>query len=63
MRIKTKFNPEMIASRDKTRAALQSSQLKTYNGKDVVVATDGRRLIVVPVERSEGEMDPSPEKH
>lgn len=57
MKIQTKFKPELIVSRDETRYAITEAYLTSENGKSVLVCTDGRRLVILPVERSDGEPD------
>lgn len=48
MRMERRFKPEIIASTD--RQALTHLCIDIHNDKTVIVATDGRRLVVVPCE-------------
>lgn len=57
MRIAKKLRPELITSRDKTRECLTRAELTDHKGSAVLVATDGRRLLVVPVDKEEGDTD------
>ena len=53
MRFDAKYKPEMVASADKDRHAITTPVLEGKN----IVATDGRRLIAVPIERDDGDVD------
>lgn len=50
MKLRTKYKPELVCSKDGLRPKLNSPSLETVNGKKRIVATDGRRLAVIPVE-------------
>lgn len=50
MRMERRFKPEIIASKDETRFAMQNLNIDIHNDKTVIVATDGRQLVVVPCE-------------
>lgn len=50
MRMERRFKPETVASQDDSRLAIQNLSIDIHNDKTVVVATDGRRLVVVPCE-------------
>lgn len=60
MKLKTKYRPELICSKDETRAVLQNAELTELDGKTSLVATDGRRLLVLPVEADSKEYGPVP---
>lgn len=62
MRIQKKYRPELIASKDGLRPAIQEPWISNHKGKDVLVATNGRGLVVVPVELEEGEEGQVPQK-
>lgn len=53
MKIQTKHRPELCASTDSTRPALLSVFLKG----NVLQATDGRRIVQIPIDREEGDVD------
>lgn len=55
MKYSTRYKPELICSKDGTRPSIEDAELREINGKPVLCATDGRRLVVIPVE----ECDPS----
>lgn len=50
MKIPIQFKPELCVSKDASRHVLQNVMLDIHNNKTVAVATDGRKLVVVPVE-------------
>lgn len=53
MKIPSKYKPELCASRDTTRPQINGCQLIGNR----IVATDGRRLVSIPVEIEEGDTD------
>jgi len=55
MKLKAKYRPELICSKDYTRAAIMEPNVGNIRGKTSMVATDGRRLLVIPVEAEEKE--------
>lgn len=55
MKIQTKFRPELVASKDSKRMAISEPYLCEHEGKPVLVATDGKRLCIFPVEKSDGD--------
>lgn len=56
MKMERKFQPELVASKDVTRGTINYVHVETDDlGKSVAVATDGKRLVVVPVELEEKE--------
>lgn len=57
MKIKRTYRPELIVGKGKFRPVLNDASLQTHEGKDVLVATDGRRLVVLPVTREDGDTD------
>lgn len=50
MKIEKKYKPELICSKDATRPSIQETYATKHKGKPVLVATDGRRLLAVPIE-------------
>lgn len=55
MKLRRKYRPELIASKDATRAVINDLQISEHEGKPVLVATDGRKLVVVPITLEKGE--------
>lgn len=55
MKLRRKYRPELIASKDATRFVINDLQISEHEGKPVLVATDGRKLVVVPVALEENE--------
>lgn len=55
MKFKTKYKPELICSRDATRKAITEPNVGKVKGKTCLTATDGRKLVVIPVEADESE--------
>ena len=53
MKMDARFKPELIVSKDKQRVAIATCYLQ---GK-FLLATDGRMLVKIPVEREEGDTD------
>ena len=53
MKIKKECKIELVASKDKTRLALNNPYLQGSN----LIATDGHRLVAIPVEREDGDSD------
>ena len=53
MKLDPDYRPELVVSKDETRYQLHDPYLDATAGK--LVATDGRRLVAVPVEVAEGE--------
>ena len=53
MKIKKECKIEMVASKDSTRLALNNPYLQGSN----LIATDGHRLVAIPVEREDGDSD------
>lgn len=53
MKIPSNYKPELCASRDETRPAINGCQLIGNR----IVATDGRRLVSIPVETEDGDTD------
>lgn len=53
MKIDNALKPELVCSKDATRPILQQAYLKG----DRLVATNGRSLAVIPVEREDGDTD------
>lgn len=62
MKISSKYKPELICSKDRTRGVLLDANVRLVKGKPALVATDGRRLVVVPVEAEEKEFGPVPKE-
>lgn len=62
MKIKAKYRPELICSRDGTRPAIQETNLGIVKGKVCLSATDGRRLLVLPVEAEKKEFGRVPKE-
>lgn len=62
MKIKAKYRPELICSRDGTRPAIQETNLGIVKGKVSLSATDGRRLLVLPVEAEKKEFGRVPKE-
>lgn len=60
MRYKAKYKPELICSKDSTRYVLNNAEVLMLNDQPKMVATDGRRLVVIPVEADESERGPIP---
>lgn len=55
MRFKSKYKPELICSRDVTRPVLHHPNLSVVKGKRCLTATDGKRLLVIPVMAEQSE--------
>lgn len=53
MRVKTKYKLELICSRDNLRPAIENLSLREVKGKPSLCATDGRKLVVIPVVESD----------
>ena len=53
MKIKKECKIELVASKDSTRFALNNPYLQGSN----LIATDGHRLVAIPVEREDGDSD------
>lgn len=62
MRLKTKYKPEIICSRDATRAVINNANLGIVKGSTCLVSTDGRRLLVIPVYADDKEFGPVPKE-
>ena len=60
MKLKSKYRPELICSRDATRMVLTNANLGFVKGKQCLVATDGKRLLVLPVEGEQLEKENGP---
>lgn len=50
MKLQRKYKPELIVSKDATRYILEQVMVDLYEGEPVCVATDGRRIVIVPCE-------------
>lgn len=55
MKIPKKYRPELIVSQDKTRPVLNNVEIREIEGQPMAVATDGRKLVAVPVEAEKSE--------
>lgn len=55
MKIKTKYKPELICSKDHCRPSIHEPHIGVVRNQTTLSATDGRRLVVVPVEADESE--------
>lgn len=55
MKFKSKYRPELICSKDRTRKAITEPNVGIVKGKTCLTATDGKRLLVIPVEAEESE--------
>lgn len=55
MKFKTKYKPELICSKDASRRGITEPNVGKVKGKTCLTATDGRKLVVIPVEANESE--------
>jgi DNA polymerase III sliding clamp (beta) subunit (PCNA family) len=60
MKLKAKYRPELICSKDATRFVLTEPHVKVIKGKPSLCATDGRRLLVIPIEAEKSEFGTLP---
>jgi DNA polymerase III sliding clamp (beta) subunit (PCNA family) len=60
MKFKAKYRPELICSKDVTRRAITEPHVGKVRGKVCLTATDGRRLLVIPVDAEPSEFGTLP---
>lgn len=56
MNISTQCKIELCASQDATRHAISEPYLDITDGRATIVATDGRRCVIIPVEAAPGDV-------
>jgi DNA polymerase III sliding clamp (beta) subunit (PCNA family) len=62
MKLLKKYKPELVCSKDELRPVLHECFLDEYEGKSVIVSTDGRIMVFLPCEVQEGERGTLPTK-